>query len=116
MEPLGRSSTSEPDAICTYWTRDVFDVLLTGELQRMSQLPVQVVIGGAGDENPAWITELLQARGDVDAVAEEIVAFNDNVTKIDPDAEQDAPLPFDIPLMGGNLGLDRHCKMSGVYD
>jgi len=39
------------------------------------------------DANSARLRESLQAGSDVDGIAEEVVALNDDVADVDPDAE-----------------------------
>ena len=44
---------------------------------------MQMVVGRAGDENSAWVAQLLQAGRDVHAIAEKIAVFDDDVAQID---------------------------------
>ena len=71
-----------------------------------------MVVGGAGDQHAAGLAQLLQPGGDVDAVAEQVVALDHHVAEIDADAEHDAPV-------GGRLGLalgDRLLDRDGAGD
>ena len=59
--------------------------------------------------NPSRRRDLLQAGGDVDAVAEDVVALDDDVADVDADAEGNAPI---LGYLGGavshrRLHLDR---------
>ncbi|MCY1241735.1 hypothetical protein D9M72_546550 [compost metagenome] len=49
----------------------------------------------------------LQARGDVDAVAKEIVSFNDDVGEIDADPDEDAVVGRLLQLIGSERLLQR---------
>ena len=53
-----------------------------------------------GDADPAGLGQPLQAGGDVDAVAENIVALDDDVAEVDADAVADADVlaPLRLPL------------------
>ncbi len=54
-----------------------------------AELALEVVVGRAGDQHAARLAQLLQAGGDVDAVAEQVVAVHDDVAEVDADAEHD---------------------------
>ena len=47
------------------------------------------VVGVAGDTNTANLADLLQARRDVDAVAEDIITLDDDVAQVHADAKAD---------------------------
>ncbi len=50
------------------------------------------------DADPAGIGQPLQPRRDIDAIAEDVVSVDDDVTDVDTDAKLD-------PLLGGHLGI-----------
>ena len=50
---------------------------------------------GIGDEHPAGIGQGFDPRGDIDAVAVEVVALDDHIAEIDADAQFDAVVRFD---------------------
>ena len=77
---------------------------------------MQMVVGGAGDENPARIAQLLQAGGNVHAIAEKIVALDDDIAQIDADPEHDAAVRRNFGLMCGDLFLQRDREGCGVHD
>src|SRR5437016_3997561 len=52
---------------------------------------VDLVVHDARDADPAGLRDPLQPRGDVDAVAVNVAIFEDHVTRVDADAELDAP-------------------------
>ena len=62
-----------------------------------------------GDEHPAGIGQGLDPRGDIDAVAIEVVALDDHVAEIDADAQFDAAVRRDtgVPLGHRLLHRDR---------
>ena len=53
-----------------------------------------MVEGRAGDQHAAWLTQRLQAGGDVDTVAQQVVALHHHIPEIDTNAERD-------PAVGG---------------
>jgi len=92
-----------------HWPCDVLDLLLAQILEDEGQPVADVVMHRIGDEHPAGIGERLDARGDVDAVAIEIVALDDHVAEIDADAQLDAAVRPDssVPLGHRLLHRDR---------
>ena len=67
-----------------------------------------MVVGGARDEHAARLAKLLQPRRNVDAVAEEVVAFDHHVAQIDANAEDDTARLRHIALPLGNRLLHRY--------
>src|SRR5215472_5597309 len=61
-----------------------------------------VVVDGIGDEHAAGVGQSFDARGDVDAVAIEIVALYNHVAEIDADAQFDAAARPDIRVPLGH--------------
>ena len=62
----------------------------------------------ARDQDAAGLAQLLQARGDVDPVAHEVVALDHHVAEVDADAEHDAPVGRRLGLAVGDRLLHRH--------
>ena len=70
----------------------------------------------AGDADAAGLGHRLQARGDVDAVAIDVVALDDDVAEIDADAKPD-PLRFGRALVAiGHSALDHGSALDGIDD
>ena len=88
---------------------DVLDLLLAQILEDKGQPVADVVVDRIGDEHPAGIGQGFDPRGDVDAVAIEVVALDDHVAEIDADAQFDAAVRRDagVPLGHRLLHLDR---------
>src|SRR4029077_16127597 len=68
---------------------DVLDLLLAQILKDKGQPVADVVVNCVGDEHAAGIGQRFDPGGDVDAVAIEIVAFDNHVAEIDADAQLD---------------------------
>src|SRR5687767_799675 len=76
-------------------------------MKAAAELALEIVVGGAGDDDAAGLRQLFQAGGDVYAIAVEIALVGDHIAKIDPDAELDARVL-------GHLRLTlRHAALSG---
>ena len=104
-QPPRLAAAVEPHAVGAHGPRNVLHLLLAGEVERQAKLALQVVVDGAGEQHAAGVAELLQPGGDVDAVAEQVVALDHHVAEIDADAEDDAALGRDIRLRGGRFLL-----------
>src|SRR6202035_5816631 len=65
----------------------VLDLLLAQILEDKGEPVADVVVDRVGDEHPAGIGQGFDAGGDVDAVAIEVVALDDHVSKVDADAQ-----------------------------
>ena len=71
---------------------------------------------GVGDENPAGVGQGFEPRGDIDAVAIEVVALDDHVAEIDADAEFDAAVRRDAGFRSGIAALHRDCATHRIDD
>ena len=75
---------------------DVLQVLLAQTGKADIHLVHRVIERGAGDANTAGLGHRLQTRGDVHAVAIDVVSLDDDVAEIDADAKPDL-LCFGVP-------------------
>jgi len=90
-----------------------------------------MVADRARDADAAGCGQPLQPRGDVDAVAINVVAVDDHVAEIDPDAKAQAALLGEIQIAVGHPALDfagaahriddagkfrQHAIAGGLYD
>ena len=88
---------------------DVLDVHLAAVLEADVDAVADALVDDRGDANAAGLGQRLQARGDVDAVAVDVVALDDDVAEIDADAERDL-------RAGGGLRRDRPLHREGAFD
>jgi hypothetical protein len=65
-------------------------------------------LNGVGDADPSGLGQGLEPRGDVDPIAEQVIAFHDDIPKIDTDAEDDAPVGLGLGLLSGHRILHGH--------
>ena len=101
----GAGSGPRSDAIDAHWPGNVLDLLLAQILEDEGQPVAHMFVHGIGDEHPAGIGQGLDPRGDIDAVAIEVVALDDHVAEIDADAQLDAVVRRDTRV------LLRHCLL-----
>ena len=79
--------------------RDVLQRALAGILEGEVSLAGQLFLHSIGDADAPRLRQCLKPRGDVDAIPEQVAVLHDNVTDVDADAEHDAALGRDLPLM-----------------
>src|ERR1700683_1481307 len=75
-----------PDA---YWAVDVLDADLAAVLEMNVNAVADAFVDDRGDANAAGLGEGLEPRGNVDAVAVNVLAFDNDVAKVDADAQHD---------------------------
>jgi hypothetical protein len=80
------------------------------------QFPTHLAVGTVGERNTAGFGNLLQPRGQVHAVAIQVVAVDDHITQIDPDAILDAVLGALLEIGGRDGGLYHNSPFSRVHD
>ena len=68
---------------------DVLDRYLSAILEPDVDAIADAFVDDRGDADPAGLGERLQARGDIDAIAVDVVALHDHVAEIDADAQHD---------------------------
>ena len=104
------------DAIDPHRPGDVLDLLLAQILEGQIEPAAHVFLHRAGDEDPARLGQCLEPRGDVDAVAEDVVALDDDVAEIDADAKFDAPVRGEPAVPLGHRLLHRDGAAHGIDD
>jgi hypothetical protein len=107
----GRANPVDP-----HRTRDVLDLLLAQILKEEGQPVAHVIMNRIGDEHPAGIGQGFDARGDVDAVAINVVVFDDHVAEIDADAQLDAVVRRRARVPLGYRLLDLDCAAHRIDD
>src|SRR5271167_1319184 len=88
------------------WPVDVLDVYLAAVAEANVDPVADAFIDDRGDADPARFCQRLKASGDVDAVAVDIVAFDDDVAEIDSDPEDDFRLV---------QGFVRQCSVGALH-
>src|ERR1700683_1426166 len=83
---VGRRRVPSPDA---NWSVDVLDADLAAILEVNADAVADAFIDDRGDANASRLGEWLKPRGDVDAVAVNVLALNNDIAKIDADAQHD---------------------------
>jgi hypothetical protein len=95
-------------------TCDVFDLLFADVGKPNLELAAHLLLHEVRHANATGIGQLLQACCDVHAVAEDVVAVNDDVANVYADAERDAVLPRDVGVVRSHRGLDADDAAHGI--
>jgi len=78
------------DGVCSHRPRDVLESLLA-EIDKVHiDLAADMVMRRARDQNAAGLAKTLEPRGDVDSLAENVVALDQHVAEVDADPKDDA--------------------------
>jgi hypothetical protein len=86
--------------------RDVLDALLAHVVERVGEPIADVVADRARDADAARFGQPIQPRGDIDAVAVDVIAIDNHVAEIDADAEDDALILGDTRIAVDHRPLD----------
>src|SRR6266851_1517612 len=110
LRRLGRCASDSP-ALQHYpehphWPGYVFHFLLASILVTQRELVSYLLIDSTGDTDAAGVGETLEAGGDVDAVAVDLLAIHHHVAEVDADAEFHSALGWDIRVFRLERGLD----------
>ena len=77
-------------------------------------LAANLPIGIVGDADTARLGDALEPRGDVDAVAEDIVVVDDDVADVDADAKFDPLVLRHVGVLLGHAALDFDRAADGI--
>ena len=113
---LARCRGIEQNPIDANRIGDVLQALLAEAGKADIDLVHRVIERRAGDANAPGLGHRLQARGDVDAVAVDVVVLDDDVAEIDADAKPDLLCFGDALIAVGHSALDHGSTLDGVDD
>src|SRR5271166_3638636 len=102
------------NAIACYRVGDVLQVLLAKAVEPNGKLVVDLIIDRAGYQDSPRFGQLLQSRGDIDAVAIDIIALHHHVAQMDPDAESHPSRLRQPAVVGGELLLRLDRALHGL--
>jgi len=87
------------DTINSDWAVNVLDPPFSQTLETKTGMPQQLLAHGLGNIYPAWFRQSLEPGRDIYAVAVNIVFIDDDIARINPDAQ------FELMVaVGGRLG------------
>src|SRR5258706_1476917 len=76
--------------------------IITGNLDLAPDLPIGII----GHADPARFGDALKAGSNVDAIAEDVVVIENDITDVNPDAEFDPLIRWHGGIMLGHTALD----------
>src|SRR5207248_8015022 len=80
--------TGAPHSVNSHRTRDILELLLASILKSHIQSIPHLLMRGIRDADAAWLRNTFQAGGNIDAIAEDVIACDQHVAEIDADTEQ----------------------------
>jgi hypothetical protein len=95
--------------------RDVFQALFAAVRESSLQAVADILMHSGGYRHAARRRDLLQAGGDVDAVAQNIIAVDDDVAQIDANAECDAVIFLDVGIACRHALLHFDHALGGIH-
>src|SRR6266851_609172 len=96
--------------------RDVLDRLLAEVLIAQRKLVPKVLADGARDADAARFREALEARGDVDAIAVDLLTVDHHVAEVHADPEFHPALGCQRRVLGLECGLNLDRALDGIHD
>jgi len=86
--------------------RNIFVGSIAERMEGERELVANLVVDAAGDADAAGLGGGLEARGDIDAVAEKVLVLHHNVAEIDADAKADLARGRQLVIEGAQGGLN----------
>ncbi len=93
---------------------NILQRLRTHIFQGDTDLAADLALGVIGDADAAGLCDSLKARGDVDAVAENIVVVDNDVADVNADAEFDPDILRHAGVLRGHAPLDFYGAFHGI--
>ncbi len=109
-----RAGGPRSDAEDVDWLCDVLDLLLAEIVKGQRQFVADVIARRSRDANRARLGQRFQPGGDVDPIAEQIGAVDDNVANMDADAQPHRLVAVAAGIVRGDRGLHRNGALHGI--
>jgi len=94
---------------------DIFQGLRATVRKGSIQAVAYILMHAGGYGHAVWLRNLLQAGGDINAVAQDVFAVNNNIAQNNANAEDNAPRHIDAVVACPNALLDLDHALGGVY-
>jgi hypothetical protein len=95
---------------------DVLDPVLPHGLEPEGEFLLHLSRHLARHADTVRIGQLLEPRGDVDAIAIAVLSLDDDLAEIDADADMDAPALWDVGVALGHAPLQAHYALDRIDD
>jgi hypothetical protein len=104
--PCPRRFVAEANGKGAHRSGNVFQVLLADIDEFNIDFAPHLTYGVLRDANAAGLGDAFEPRSDVDAVAVDVLRFDDHVTDVDAHPENDAPVPRHFRVAVGHCALN----------
>jgi hypothetical protein len=111
-----RCHASEVHSKYLDWSRDVLDLLRAEILESEAQFIEDLIAHDSAYANPAGFSQHFQARRDIDAIAKDVIAINDDVTNIDADTKVQSLIRGNAFVALGHGSLHVNCAAHCIDD
>ncbi len=98
-----------------YGTGNVLQRLFAGVIERGVEPILHILMNAPRNGDPTGLRDFLKARSDIHPIAVDILAFNDDVSQIDADAERDALVFIDPVIAFSHTLLNFNYALCGIY-
>jgi len=109
LHRLAAPDTPAPGAKC-------FSTAARPVLEAHVHLVANLLIGGLGDADAAWLCDAFQTCGNIDTVTEQILALDHYIANIDSDPEFDSFFGWDIRILTIHSALHIQGTAHSVHD
>ena len=109
-----RRRAAEQRAVDLHRPRDVLQLLLAGVLEVHVDLAAHLPVGIVRHADAAGLGDAFKPRGDIHAVAEDVVVLDDDVADMDADAQLDALVLRHRRVALDHTALNFHGAARGV--
>src|SRR5262245_31928694 len=104
------------DPVDAYRARDVLQRVLAQVDERLPQLVAHLTPGVLRESDASGLRDALEPRRDVDGVAQQVAAIDDDIAQVYPDPERDAAVGGDLDIAPRHAALHVQRAAAGVDD
>src|SRR6266851_2032323 len=99
-----------------HWPGNVLHFLLASILVAQRELVSYLLIDSTGDADATGVGETLEAGGDVDPVAVDLLAIHHHIAEVHADAKFHAAVGWDIRVLSLERGLNLDGALDRIHD
>jgi hypothetical protein len=102
------------DCVDPHRTLNILQPLFPKIIEFKRYFPAHLVVGGNGEADAARLRYTLKPRCDIDAISEDVIALDQDVTEVDPYPVQHAPILSDALVTLGHHRLHSYGTIDGI--
>jgi len=104
------------DSIDANGLGDILELLVSPVVESKVKLVGDMVAHRLGYRDPAAVRDTFKAGRDIDAVAKQILAFNDHIAQVDAHPKLDAAILRNLDIPSAHRALDDDGAFNGIHD